>query len=192
MNNINQTATINKSKRMKTIDLVMTGMFTAILVVMAQITIPTHPIPFTLSLFAVFLIGALLSPRYAFLSVIVYLLLGAFGVPVFSKMNGGIGYLTKSTGGYLMAYPIMAFITSLFYKYSKKFKVPALACGMLISLFLCYLLGTLWFTKVSGMEFNDAIKACVYPFIPFDLVKIALAVSISTVIRKTVMKTINI
>lgn len=178
--------------KMRTIDLVMTGMFTAIICVMAVITIPTQPIPFTLSLFAIFLTGALLSPRYAFLATLAYLLIGASGVPVFANMKGGIQVLTGMTGGYLMAYPVMAFVTSLFFKYIKKYKLVALACGMVISLILCYLIGTLWFTHVSGTDFSAALKLCVYPYIPFDLLKIVLAISISTVIRKTVMANIGL
>ena len=93
MNKTNQVTQTNKRK-MSTQDLVMTGMFTAVICVMAQISIQTQPIPFTLALFAIFLTGALLSPRYAFLSVLVYLLLGAFGVPVFAGLKGGIQHLT--------------------------------------------------------------------------------------------------
>lgn len=188
MNNMNKTEVINKNNKIKTTDIIMTGMFTAVLAVMAQISIPIQPVPITLGTFAVFMIGALLSPRYAFLSVLAYLLLGAFGVPVFANMKGGIHMLTKSTGGYLMSYPIMAVVISLFYKYSKKFKLPFLVIGMLVSIALCYLLGTLWYTNISGMNFYDALIACVYPFIPFDLLKIALAVSVSTVIRKALVK----
>ncbi|HBY72577.1 MAG TPA: biotin transporter BioY, partial [Lachnospiraceae bacterium] len=83
-------------------------MFTAVICVLSQISIPTQPIPFTLALFAIFLTGALLPPRAAFLSVFVYLLLGAFGLPVFAGFKGGIHVLTGMTGGYLMAYPFMS------------------------------------------------------------------------------------
>lgn len=185
---MSSTQTMNKTQKISTKDLVLTGMFTAILCVMAQISIPIQPIPFTFALLAVFLIGALLSPRYAFLSVLVYLLLGAFGVPVFANMKGGLAHLTGYTGGFLAAYPIMAFITAMFYKYSKKHKIIGLTLGMLLSLAVCYLIGTLWFTHVSGTTFAAALAACVFPFAAFDLLKIALAVSFSVVIRKTAMR----
>ena len=166
----------------------MTGMFTAVICVMSQITIPTQPIPFSLALFAIFLTGALLSPKYAFLSVLVYLLIGAFGVPVFAQFRGGLQVLTSVTGGYLMAYPIMALVTALFYKYITRYKIIALALGMAVSLILCYLIGTLWFTYATGNDFYTALTLCVFPFILFDCLKIVFAISVSTVIRKTLPK----
>ena len=181
---------VNKNKKINTKDLVITGMFTAIICVMSQLTIPVQPIPFTLALLAIFLTGALLSPRYALLSVLAYILLGAFGAPVFAGMKGGLQVLTGMTGGYLMAYPIMAFVTAMFYKYIKKYKIFALTLGMIISLIICYLIGTLWFTFVSGMGFYKALTLCVFPFVLFDLLKILLAVSASTVLRKTAFKTL--
>lgn len=184
------TQTINKTQRITTKDLVLTAMFTAILCVMAQLSIPVQPIPFTFALLAVFLIGALLTPRYAFLSVLIYLLLGAFGVPVFAGMKGGLGHLAGYTGGFLASYPIMAFVTSVFYKYSKKYKVIALALGMLLSLALCYLFGTAWFAYVAGTTFLAGLASCVFPFAAFDLLKIVLAISFSMVIRKTVLRSI--
>ncbi len=180
--------TLNKVQGFKTKDLVLTGMFTAILCVMSQIAIPVQPIPFTLSLFALFLIGALLQPRYAFLSALVYLLLGAFGVPVFAGLKGGLMHLTGPTGGYLMAYPLMTLITSLFYMLTKKHRILSLTLGMTISLFLCYLIGTLWFTHITGKTLYVALTLCVFPFVPFDILKIVLAVSISLLIRKALNK----
>ncbi len=188
---MSSTQLINKTQKINTKDLVFTGMFTAIICILAQISIPTQPIPFTFALLAIFLTGALLSPRYAFLAVLAYLLLGAFGVPVFAGMKGGLQQLTGYTGGYLAAYPIMALVTSLFYKYCKKYKIPALAIGMLLSLIICYLIGTLWFTSLTEYTFFASLTMCVFPFLLFDLIKIALAISFSTVIRKTVFKNIS-
>ena len=192
MNDSNLTKVTFKSQKISTKDLVMTAMFTAVICVMAQISIPTQPIPFTLSLFAIFLTGALLSPRFAFLSVLIYLLLGAFGVPVFAGFKGGPDRLIGMTGGYLMAYPLMAIVISLCYKYIKKYKILALSLGMITSLFLCYLLGTLWFMFVSGNNLYTSLTLCVFPYVLFDIVKIVLAISISTVIRKTAMKSYGI
>jgi len=175
----------NKIATMSTKALVITAMFTAIICVMSQISIPIQPIPFTLALFAIFLTGAILPPKYAFMAVMAYILLGAFGLPVFASSKGGIHTLTGMTGGYIMAYPLMAFVTATFYKFIKKAKVLALTVGMLASLLLCYLIGTLWFTFAAGTDFYYALTICVFPFILFDLLKIGLAISISIIIRKT-------
>src|SRR5690554_1884806 len=102
--------------------LVLTAMFTAIICVMSQVVIPLQPIPFSLSLLAIFLTGALLEPKYAFLATLAYLLLGAFGLPVFAGFKGGFQVVTGMTGGFIMAYPIMAFITSISYQLSTKIK----------------------------------------------------------------------
>lgn len=130
--------------------LILTGMFTAIISVMSLIEIPIQPIPFSLSLLAIFLSGALLEPKYALLSTLAYILLGAFGLPVFAGFKGGFHVLTGMTGGFIMSYPIMAFITALSYQVSRRIKVKTIAkniylfaipsFAMLFSLFICYLL----------------------------------------------------
>ena len=83
--------------------------------------------------------------------------------------------LSGMTGGYLAAYPIMSFITALFYKSIKKYKGIALFAGMAVSLLLCYLIGTVWFTIVTETGFYKALTLCVFPFVLFDIFKIILA-----------------
>lgn len=178
----------NSVQRFKTKDLVVSGMFTAIICVLSQISINVPPIPFTLGLLAIFLTGALLPPRLAFLSVMTYLLLGAFGAPVFAGFKGGLQNLTGMTGGYLAAYPIMALIIALCCKLIRKNKVLALAIGMITALLVCYLLGTAWFTVITDKSFYTALTLCVFPFIAFDVIKIILAISFSMLLRKTLMK----
>lgn len=189
--------------------IIITGMFTAIISVMSQIVIPTQPIPFTLSLLAIFLTGALLEPKYAFLSAIAYLLLGAFGLPIFAGFRGGLHVLTGVTGGFIMAYPLMTLITSISYQFSKrilkrsnysklitnnqlgkynKFKkiiitmgIPSF--GMVISLMICYLIGSLWFSNISSTTIASALTICVFPFMVLDILKIAIAVASSVILR---------
>ncbi|MDF2539143.1 MAG: putative rane protein [Herbinix sp.] len=189
MNQFQNEATV-KNKSISTRDMVFTGMFTAVICVMAQIQIPVQPIPFTLAVFSIFLTGALLPPRYALMSVLAYILLGAVGLPVFANFKGGLDSLVGPTGGYIMAYPIMALVTSLFSSLFKKVKIVGLAAGMIFSLFLCYLIGTLWFSFSTNNEFYYALTVCVFPFVLFDLLKIVLAISVSMVIRKTVFRNI--
>jgi len=178
-----------KSKaQIYTINLVLTAMFTAIICVLSQIQIPIQTIPFTLGLLAIFLTGALLKPRYAFLAVLVYLLLGAVGVPVFAGFSAGLHILTGPTGGYLMSFPFVALITSFFCNKFRRYTPLALTCGMLVSLLVCYLLGTIWFCFVTEYTFFAALNLCVFPFILFDLSKIALSVFIGLAIRKAIVK----
>lgn len=86
-----------------------------------------------------------------------------------------------------MAYPLMAFITALAYKYIKN-KILALTCGMVISLVLCYLIGTLWFMQVTDNSLMTALSLCVIPYIPFDILKIVLASSFALMLRKILSK----
>lgn len=190
--NSNQAINNPGKKRITAGNVVMTGMFTAVICVLSQISIPVQPIPFTLALFSIFLTGALLPPRFAFISALIYLLIGAFGVPVYANFTSGFQALFGMTGGYLMAYPLMAFVTALFYKYAKKYKYPALLAGMLTGLLICYILGTIWFSFVTGKGFFVSLTICVVPFVLFDLLKIALAISFSTVLRKTAFKNMGI
>lgn len=183
---------LNHKSKFGTKSLVLTAMFTALLCVMSQITIPTQPVPFTLSLLAVFMAGAIMPTRLATLSTIVYILLGVFGLPVFANMRGGIGVLFDKTGGYLIAYPLMAGLISLFRTRLRKHIVMALSIGMGIALLLCYLLGTIWFSKVTGIDFGKSLVLCVYPYIPFDILKLILAISFSMVIRKAASRYIDI
>lgn len=183
---INYKSKHNAKYKTSTKNLVLTSMFTAILCVMAQISIPTPMIPFTMSLFAIFLIGALLPPRLALMSVLAYVLLGAFGLPVFAGFKGGLHVVAGMTGGFIMAYPLMSFVTALSYKIVKKYKIAALSIGMLLSLILCYLIGSLWFSYSTGNSFYYALTVCVVPYILFDLIKVGLAISVSTVLREAI------
>src|SRR5690606_3011045 len=98
--------------------------------------------------------------KYAFLSTLTYILLGAFGLPVFAGLKGGLHVLTGMTGGFIVAYPIMALITSISYQLSLRIKstvfnkniyrIVIQTFGMIISILICYLMGTLWFSYTSG------------------------------------------
>lgn len=186
------------TKRLTTRNIILTGMFTAIIAVMAQIIIPIQPIPFSFSLFAIFLTGILIEPKYAFLSVLAYILLGAFGLPVFAGFKGGFHIISGMTGGFIMAYPLMALITSLFYRLSLRLRLSSIPkrlarqaiviLGMIISLFICYLIGSLWFSHVSGSTMSYTLAVCVLPFVAFDLLKIVLALSFGSVLRRPIDK----
>src|SRR5215218_2077423 len=83
--------------------------------VAAQIAIPLpfSPVPFTLQVLAVILSGLLLGPRYGALAQVVYVLLGAVGVPVFAQFSGGLGVVLGPTGGYILSYPLAAAVAGL-------------------------------------------------------------------------------
>ena len=106
----------------------------------------------------------------------VYLLLGAVGVPVFHNFTGGFGILAGPTGGYIVGYAVAAFLTGWILDHRKNpDRFSALALSMTAGLFSCYLLGTAWFMASSASALIPALAACVFPFLPGDALKIIAA-----------------
>lgn len=158
----------------KTTRLMLAALFTALTAICAYVSIPLPftPVPVTLATLAVTLSGALLGPKYGVLSQVVYLLLGAAGVPVFHNFTGGLGILTGPTGGYLIGYLTMAFLTGLILGLAKKdTSLPVIAVAMIVGLCSCYLLGTVWFMVSSGTALVPSLLSCVIPFLPGDALK---------------------
>lgn len=176
--------------RMKIRQITYVGIFAAITAVCSQIAfpLPFTSVPVTLSLLAVFLCGAVLSPWEAFASQLVYLLIGAIGVPVYAQLTSGPAILFGMTGGYLFAYAMMSPLIAFSAKKFKSHLFPALICGMVLSLIVCYTVGTVWFVLVTQSTFIAALSACVVPFIIPDLAKIALAAVLGVAIRKALHK----
>lgn len=168
------------------LDLVYIAMFAAIITICAQIQIPTT-VPFTLQTFGVFAAGGLLGWKRGTLSVIVYVLLGLAGVPVFAGFTGGIGILAGPTGGYIIGFIFTALIVGIM---SDKLgrKIWVLAVSMVLGLLVCYAFGTAWFmvTVEGGMGLYSALGLCVFPYLPFDAAKIAVAVVLVNRLNKIV------
>ena len=181
--------TSSTSTKMKTLDMAYIGLFAVIIAICSWISIPTV-VPFTLQTFAVFLAVAVLGGKRGTLSVIVYVLLGAVGLPVFSGFKGGIGVLLNTTGGYIIGF---IFSALLMWAFEKAFgrKAWALILSMILALALCYALGTIWFmiiyaNNVGAVGLSAVLGWCVIPFIIPDLIKIALAFILSRRISRSV------
>jgi biotin transport system substrate-specific component len=155
---------------------VMCALCTALICVLAPVSLPIGPIPVSLATFAVLFAGFLLGPRWGAVSAAVYLAIGMIGVPVFSGYTGGFAKLAGPTGGYLLGYIPMAAISGLFYhKIGKKLigfkKYLTMAGGALIGTAVLYALGTAWFCVESGNSVGAALSICVIPFLPGDTIK---------------------
>ena len=149
----------------------LTALFAAILCVICPISIPiVGLVPITLSLLVIYLAGGLLGPGCGTLAVLVYLALGAAGLPVFSKFSGGAAVLIGPTGGYLIGYLPCVAVVGLSRRRPRLF---AVFCAL--GLAVCYLFGTIWLSVSTGTPFGAALKAAVLPFLPFDAIKIAMA-----------------
>lgn len=175
---------MRKGTLLKWRGLTVSGICCAFLCVCSVITVPLQPIPFTLAVFGLMLIGAIQTPRYALMTALGYLALGIVGLPVFSGMQGGAGVLFGATGGYLMAYPLMAYAVS-FFTHRMPWKTAGRIAGMAIALFLCYGLGSLWYMFLAKVSFTSALSLCVLPFIPFDLLKCVLAALLAVALDRS-------
>lgn len=191
----------------RTTYLTLCGLFAAVMAICSVITIPLGftPVPINLGTLGVFLVGGLLGKKYGTISMSVYVLLGAVGVPIFSGFRGGVGVLAGPTGGYIIGYIVAAFIIGLLIekmsassswaaagaagrsaeadaaaeitkpRQSTGKELAAYAAAMLAGLAACYLLGTLWFIVSTHTGVWASLLSCVIPFLPGDFVKIAAA-----------------
>ena len=158
------------------------ALFAVVMAVCAWISIPAA-VPFTLQTFGVFLAVGLLGGKRGTLAVLIYLLLGAVGIPVFAGFNGGLGYMLGSTGGYIVGFLLSALVMWGFDAALGR-KTWVLAVSMVLGLVVCYAFGTAWFMGVYARQSGaiglmTALGWCVFPFIIPDLIKIALARVIS-------------
>ena len=166
----------------KVLDLVYISIGAALIAICSWISIPTA-VPFTLQTFAVFFVLLSLGGERGTLATLVYVLLGAVGVPVFAGFSGGIGVLLGSTGGYIIGFLFTGIIYIIFTKFvSKKIVVKIIA--LVLGLAVCYAFGTAWFMnvyiKTSGeVGLLTVLGWCVFPFIIPDLLKLTLAVVIA-------------
>lgn len=171
-------------KQMTTRDLTLAALFVAVTAVLAQVVVPMPLVPFNLSVLAVFLCGNLLEKKTAALSMVCYLLLGAVGVPVFAQFTAGPSVLFGVTGGYLVAYPITAWLTAwLIEKWAGDSFLRRMA-AMILALLPLYLLGTVWFALYLHKGFVEAAMGACVPFIPFDLSKGVVAGYTSLALQK--------
>jgi biotin transporter BioY len=152
--------------------------FSLLTALSAQIVIPIGPVPITGQTFAVLLTGALLGSRLGAITMIVYLLEGASGLPFFSGAHGGILHLMGPTGGYLVAFPAGAFITGAFAEHGWDRKFLTAAAAMAIGSIVIMLSGWLWFSLVMKTSPAITLFATVLKFIPGDLIKISLAAAV--------------
>lgn len=181
-------AEVTKSK-ITTKELVFTALMAVIIAVCSWISIPTT-VPFTLQTFGVFMAVGLLGGKKGTISVLVYILLGAVGVPVFAGFSSGIGVLLGTTGGYIVGFLISGLV---YWAMTAAFgeKLPIMIIAMVLGLLVCYAFGTAWFMIVyakntAPIGLMTALGWCVFPFIIPDCIKIALAVVLTKQLKKYV------
>ena len=163
---------------MKTKTMVTCAVFAAILCICSVITIPIGPVPITLGLFGIMAAAVILGWKRGTVSVLVFILLGAVGLPVFSGFKGGVSVLLGPTGGYIWSYILVALFIGFFAageRSNKWLTILRIFIVCLIGIVICYTLGTAQFMLVRGMDLKQSLALCVLPFIPFDIAKAAVA-----------------
>ncbi|MBQ9227360.1 MAG: biotin transporter BioY [Eubacterium sp.] len=181
-----------KKKDFKVIDLVYIGVGAALIAVCAFATVPIGPVPFTLQTLGVCLTAGLLGRRGGIPAVLVYILLGAVGVPVFSGFKGGIGVLFGATGGYIIGFLFTALLVGTVADKTKG-KLWQLLLGMTGGVLLCYVFGTAWFAAVFAhngdpRSLGGILSVCVVPFLLPDAVKIVLAAVLTNRLKTVIVK----
>ena len=179
---MSSTGVVNTRENVKVLDLVYVAIGAALIAICSWISIPTA-VPFTLQTFAVFFVLLLLGGERGTIATLIYVLLGAVGVPVFAGFTGGIGILFGSTGGYIIGFLFIGLIYILFTKFLTKniaIKIAALVLGLAV----CYAFGTVWFMHVYMQNTGEVglltvLGWCVFPFIIPDLLKLVLAVIVA-------------
>ena len=167
-----------EKQRFATVDMAYIALMAVLISVCSWVSVPSA-VPFTMQTFGVFCALGLLGGRRGSAAVLVFILLGAAGLPVFAGFTGGVGILLGPTGGYILGFLFMALVYWLGERRAGG-ALKGTAALLLLGLLLCYAFGTAWFMAVYSMNTGPiglaaALAWCVLPFIVPDLIKLALA-----------------
>ncbi len=164
------------NQKIRTKQMVLIALMTAVTCVLGPLSIPLpfSPVPISLTNFAIFLAIFVLGMKSGTISFIIYLLLGAIGVPVFSSFRGGLQVLAGPTGGYLIGFIFLALIMGFALDHFDRKLVPTII-GMIIGMAVCYAFGTVWLAKLLSLSFKEGLMMGVIPYLPGDAAKIIIA-----------------
>ncbi|MDY3899015.1 MAG: biotin transporter BioY [Bacilli bacterium] len=164
-------------------DIAIISVAAAMICVLSPISIPIGDVPISLATFIIYLIVAILGPKKGTISVLVYILVGIIGVPVFSNYRAGISVIVGVTGGYIVGYIPLALLTGIF-TYKFKNKIWMYPIGMILGTIVCYFIGTVWYMFNTNNNLISSLLVCVVPFLLFDLIKIVLSSVLAYLINK--------
>jgi biotin transport system substrate-specific component len=167
----------------QTVIVVSASLFVALC---ARVTLPLPftPVPLTLQNFGVLLVGLTLGARAGFAAMVLYLLEGAAGLPVFNPAGpGGIAQLLGPTGGYLMAYPLVAGLAGLVIDLGKRTFARAALSGLLAEILL-FASGIGWLAVLTH-SFSQAARFGLYWFLSAEIIKVMFAAALAIRIRRS-------
>lgn len=181
--------TLSTKQGFHTKQLALTGLMAAVICVLGPLSlpIPVSHTPISLGTLAIYFVVTVLGLKLGTVSVTVYILLGLAGLPVFTGFTGGPGKLFGPTGGYIIGYIFMALICGFFIdKWGNKLLPSVL--GMLFGTAVLYLFGSLWMAYQFSYTLPQALLAGVVPYIPGDLAKLVLAMSLGRQLRRRLQR----
>lgn len=173
----------------KTKELTLTALMAAVICVLGPLSVPLlfSPVPISVTMIGIYLAVYAVGMWRGTAAVVIYLLLGLVGLPVFSGFTGGPSKLLGPTGGYLIGFIFTALISGFFIDRFWKNRVIS-AAGMILGMAVAYAFGTVWLAYVADMTFGEALAAGVIPYVGFDLVKIAALVIIGPELKKALIR----
>lgn len=166
--------------------MVFTALFAALIACGSFINLPIGPVPIVLSTLFIVLAGLILGPWSGTLAVLIYLLIGILGLPVFAGGTGGIAVLYGPTGGYLVGYIMGAAAAGLIVHLLGQ-KIQWLILGGILGSAIIYLPGVTWLKTSLEMKWSTALGAGLIPFIPGDILKTGVAVAIAFFLGKRLL-----
>lgn len=171
------------ARRLK--QMVLASLMASLTAAGAYIAIPIGPVPIVLQNLFVMLAGLLLGGRWGLISIGVYLLAGAVGLPVFAGGGGGIGKFVGPTGGYLVGFAAAAYLIGVLSEHGKG-RVAVDVLAMIAGTVVIYAFGVVWLKAVTGMTFSKAVAVGMLPFLIGDVIKIAAAIPIARSLRPVI------
>ena len=164
-------------------EIVYASMFGAATAAGAYIIVPIPPVPITLQTLFLSLAGVLLGARAAAMSQIVYVLIGAIGLPVFAGGKAGLGVLFGPTGGYLMGFIAGAYVIGKLAELRPSGGILWIASAMAVGTIVIYTLGIAQLCIVAQLTVSKAVAVGALPFLPGDAVKIGVAAAVAIKVR---------
>ena len=165
----------------------MTAVMAALIAAVSPFSLPISIIPLSFCTLMLYITPYILGWQRGAVATLVFILLGMAGVPVFTNFEGGLGKVLGPTGGYIAGYIPLVIITGLAIRYFPKNRALQFV-GMIAATAVLYTLGTAWFCIQSGNDMQKAIALCVIPFIPGDLIKMAVAMIVGPELQRQLKK----
>jgi len=162
--------------RVRHIALVVAG--TLFVSLCAQVYIPTLPVPFTGQTFGVLLVGGALGFRRGLVALLLYLAIGAIGIPVYAQGRSGLDVIQGVTGGYLVGFVMAAALVGRLAELGWDRRIGGALAMMAIGTAVIYAIGVPWLKVAAGMSWTDAVAGGMTKFLMWDAAKLAVAAGI--------------